>query len=548
MQIDRLPTHSRDRFIASEEWDEANEEAPRNPIRPRASLLNPYGLKEQRVIPNPRTPIPARASAHAPTQRTRRTAKLSEESDMTEIPTMPPPLSPTIDELDTVPPQLSPAVTKRSATPPQPTIDELDTTPQLSPSLDRQITVPPQRSPAIDELATKPQQRKETSTVQKDAGLFIQQHSPIASVSPATVESILLKRAAEGTSWTTAQGKDSWLAQRIASKEGDGKRKRFNPFDSLRWWLLYPGRIEFLLWLNGAIVLVVVTFLLFFATTLSMGWLNIGGTNNSSNGMPHAHASATQPTLAQTPCTAANANKPQCRSTTVSSSGLQLTLVDNNVLYASTPIYLHGQGFSANGTIALTYDAQLPCHPNITQTDAQGTFSISLLLSSNVQSGKHQIVALDMASSHTVKVTVDIAASSTNNTILPSNGQPGSKPTSGGGQGKPKPIGQTPVPVAPTVSASPTSVPTQAPSPTVGVSPSPTIGTTPTVGTTATPSIEQKSTDSYLALRNTLYNESADGHYSINPWLWVAILGYMLSMTMLGLAGLLYRRKRRQSI
>ncbi len=542
MQIDKWPTHSRDRFIASEGWDEATEEAPHNPIRPRASLLNTYGLKEQRVIPSPRTPIPARASAN---QRVRRTGKLAQESDMTQIPTLPPPLSSTIDELDTIPPQLSPAAAKRSAMLPHPAIDERDTTPQLSPSLDKQNTRPPQLSPSIDELVTQPPQRKAMSTVQKDAVLFTQQNSPIASVSPTTVESILLKE--NGISWTTAQGKDSWLAQRVASKKRDEKRTRksFKPLDSLRWWLLYPGRIEFLLWFNGAIVLVVITFLLFFATTLSMGWLNIGGvTNNGTNGMQNVHANGNKPALAQTPCTVANAKKPQCRSTTVSSSGLQLTLVDNNTLYASTPIYLHGQGFSANGTIALTYDAQLPCHPNITQTDAQGTFSVSLLLGSNVQAGKHQIIALDMASSHAVKVTVDIAASSTSNIVSPSNGQPGANPIPGGGQGSaPKPIGQTPVPVAPTAAISPTSVPTQVPSPTVGISPSPTIGTTPTVGITATPS-----TNSYLALRNTLYNESADGHYSINPWLWVAILGYMLSMSMLGLAGLLYRRKRRQSL
>ena len=574
MQIDKWPTH------IEQDYEAATEEAPHNPIRPRASLLNPYGLKEQRVIPNPRTPIPARASAN---QHVRRTGKLAEESDVTRLPTMPPassawqdedfmvessvaslslsrrrataieqldtmppPLSPTVDELDTIPPLLSPVVAKRTTISLPPAIDERDTISQLSPSLDKQNTVPPQLSPSIDELVTQPPQRKETSTVQKDAVLFTRQHSPSASISPATVESILLKGGADGTSWTTAQGKDSWLAQRVASKKRDDQRTRksFNPLDSLRWWLLYPGRIEFLLWFNGAIVLVVITFLLFFATTLSLGWLNIGGaTNNGTNGMQNAHANGNKPAPAQTPCTAANAKKPQCRSTTVSSSGLQLTLVDNNVLYASTSIYLHGQGFSANGTVALTYDAQLPCHPNITQTDAQGTFSISLLLGSNVQAGKHQIIALDMASSHAVKVTVDIAASQTNTIVSPSTGQPGANPSSGNGQGgAPKPIGQTPVPVAPTVAVSPTSVPTQVPSPTVGVSPSPTIGTTPTVGITTTPS-----TNSYLALRNTLYNESADGHYSINPWLWVAILGYMLSMTMLGLAGLLYRRKRRQA-
>lgn len=578
MQIDRWPTH------IEQDYEDPTEEAAHNPIRRRASVwidppvqrnisASPRSLKEQRVIPNPRTPIPARASAHPTRKQGKARYSIPQQSDVTRIPTTPP-TSPlwqdeaqdfvaessvdalslsfsrhkaiAIDKLDTIPPPRSPTLDELDTVPQlSPALDELDTLPpQLSPTLDRQNTVPPQLSPALDELITQPPQKKKTPAARKDTVLFESRHSPMTMAAPATVEGVLQKDGSEGVSWTTAQGKDSWLAQRVASKKRDGKKNRkssrsFNPVDSLRWWLLYPGRIEFLLWLNGAIVLVTITFLLLFATTLSMGWLNIGSaTSNNTHGTLNTAGSVHKPAPAQTPCTVTNAQKPQCRSTTVSSSGLQLMLVDNNTLFASTPIYLHGRGFSTGGTVALTYDAQLPCRPNITQTNAQGTFSTSLLFGVDVKAGRHKIVALDMASSHSVNVMVDIAATQAGGTGSLPYGQPGSGVTTGQG-GAPKPGGQTPVPVVPTSAVAPTSVPTQVPTPTASVSPS------PTVGTTTTPTTGKKQTDPYLALRSTLYNESADGHFSITPWLWVAIIGYMLSMTMLGLAGLLYRRKRR---
>jgi len=596
MQIDRWPTH------IEQEYEDSAEAAPSHPLRSRASVwVDPMvrrtisastnSIREQR-IPNPQAPIPARASAHpiAPHVKVqpRYTSKISLQSDVTRIPTTPP--DATILRYKSPNFEVESSISSRTSAQAEATaIAKLATVPPHPPAVDELDTIPPSLSPAIDELNTQPPRKKSMFVVQKSPVLFgqnemksslaqsavvIQPLSPslaqsfrddvptlvpervphaqiqhrhlAASVSPVVGDSAR-RDVEEGISWTTAQGKDSWLTQRIVAKDSKKRRKStlsLNPAERLRWWLLYPGRIEFLLWLNGTIVLVAITFLLLFATILSVGWMKFGSATGASN----THQSH-QNTLSvrQTPCTVSNVKQLQCHATTVSSSGLQLTLVDNSVLLADTPIYLRGQGFSAGGTVAFTYDAQLPCHPNITQTDAKGIFSVSLLLGVDVKAGTHQIEALDMASSHVVKVTVNIAASQTGKIVSPPYGQSGSganSPTigTGGSQGgASKPVRQTPVPIVPTVAVSPTSVPTQSPTPTV----SPTPLTSPTASTTTTPTTIKQPTHPSLALQNAFYTESADGYVSMSPWFWVAIIGYMLSMMMLGLAGLLYHRKRR---
>lgn len=47
--------------------------------------------------------------------------------------------------------------------------------------------------------------------------------------------------------------------------------------DDMRWWLIYPGRIEFLLWLIGIIVLICVTALFVLVATVSMGLFGLSG-------------------------------------------------------------------------------------------------------------------------------------------------------------------------------------------------------------------------------------------------------------------------------
>ena len=47
-------------------------------------------------------------------------------------------------------------------------------------------------------------------------------------------------------------------------------------FDSLRWWLLYPGRLEFLLWSIGIIILFSAT-VFFLLAMISLGLFGSGG-------------------------------------------------------------------------------------------------------------------------------------------------------------------------------------------------------------------------------------------------------------------------------
>jgi len=47
-----------------------------------------------------------------------------------------------------------------------------------------------------------------------------------------------------------------------------------NPLERVRWWLLYPGRIEFLLLAGGTLLLLGITTLLILVTVLSLGFFH----------------------------------------------------------------------------------------------------------------------------------------------------------------------------------------------------------------------------------------------------------------------------------
>jgi hypothetical protein len=47
--------------------------------------------------------------------------------------------------------------------------------------------------------------------------------------------------------------------------------------DDVRWWLLYPGRLEFIFWLIGVIVLVCLTSFFLLVVTVSLGLFGSGG-------------------------------------------------------------------------------------------------------------------------------------------------------------------------------------------------------------------------------------------------------------------------------
>ena len=604
-----------------------DEEVSHSPIRPRASVwIDPvvqhnisasYMAKEQHEIPNPQTPIPARASAqqaaHAVKVRPRysRNYTVPQESDVTRVPTLPQPtmwqyklldyeaesslsslslayseatVGCALDEIDTLPPprlQVFDDIDEiDTVSPPKQNILAAEKSPttierkkargsvfsfpfaQPTKESERQKSVTLHASNSISDVATIPPGA--TTVAVPRVSVEKQKFELLAKVPAlATIVQESSSKLVEA-SWTTGQGKNSVLAKRIASR---GQRKSalsLNPIDRLRWWLLYPGRMEFLLWLSGTIILVGVTCLLLFATLLSTGWLNTGlssinvsrGTIQTSSTLGHTAIRG------KSSCTVANVASPQCHTTTVvSSSGLQLTLVDDALLLPDMPIYLHGQGFTANNTVNFTYDASLPCHPNIMSTDTQGSFSLYLMLDGGVKTGIHHIVAYDVATRHAVIVDVSISPSPMGKATqsTPTHTVPSMTPTStsgtGGvsGGGFPTPVSQAPVPITPTVGATPTVISTKQPTPTIGITPSPTIGMTPTAGIAPTPTSTTTSTggtkyqESASTLKDALYDEYVDDHISISMWLWIAVLGYTLAVVMLGCAGLLYRRNRRIS-
>jgi hypothetical protein len=63
----------------------------------------------------------------------------------------------------------------------------------------------------------------------------------------------------------------------ISHAFGAGARDTFplRPGDKLRWWLLQPGRLEFLLWFVGTIFLICVTVILLLLLLSSLGYLTI---------------------------------------------------------------------------------------------------------------------------------------------------------------------------------------------------------------------------------------------------------------------------------
>jgi hypothetical protein len=75
---------------------------------------------------------------------------------------------------------------------------------------------------------------------------------------------------------TKKTSKSSLAAPAAPLKDDERPRNLLplNPLESVRWWLLYPGRIEFLLWSGGTLLLLLITIILIVATMLSLHILN----------------------------------------------------------------------------------------------------------------------------------------------------------------------------------------------------------------------------------------------------------------------------------
>ncbi|HEX9134857.1 MAG TPA: hypothetical protein VF844_21435, partial [Ktedonobacteraceae bacterium] len=348
------------------------------------------------------------------------------------------------------------------------------------------------------------------------------------------------------SSWTAGEGSQSPYARLISSRS---KRKKpqaaisLNPIDRVRWWLLRPGRIEFVLWLGGTILLVGVTCLLLLVTAFSFEWLTPGFISASSTNM------------------AGNATGSQQQATVAASGEMNVTRTDTGPLLPGQPIHLHGQGFSPHGHISFLFDGTQPLldqngKSNSTQADARGVFSTTLRLNDNLpwQLGAHFIEVQDLTTKRKAILEVILVqgpmGKGAPSTPVPSH-PPVITPTPiPGGQPSPVPVGQTPVPVTPTPHpGTPTVTPTAGTTPTV----TPTAGTTPTVTPTVkstlglTPTASPTSSGASglgYALDHRGDLSVAKQFTHLSPWVWLMMACYSLSMVLLGLAGVLHKRRR----
>ena len=400
--------------------------------------------------------------------------KAADISPLAGLPTRPPLSieSPTVDELPTRPDMMVDAADAAL-------VADLPTRPEhASPHVDAPLL-------ALAELDTVP------PPLILPAGGEAEAHEPnrptqaliparSSAVGPrSTVKLHIADEAQKSASWTAGGAAQSRLAHRLIERPArrapaySASSLHLNPLDRLRWWLLKPGRIEFLLWLVGTVLLVAGSLAFLLATSLSFGWLTVGQPGRSPSS---THA---LPTVVTYP-------------------GLKLTLLDRGPFLPGQHIHLRGQGFTPHGDIFFTYDQMQPVTsrgnaPAMAQADARGTFSITLALGTGQQwyAGLHLIEARDLVSGHLAVVKITIAAPASQNggqqtgaptgTVVSGKGTP--TPVSGNGNAPtpgPGPGGQTPVPVTPTPTVGTTPTPTPNPSPTPTDTPTPAPTSTPT--------------------------------------------------------------------
>ncbi len=348
------------------------------------------------------------------------------------------------------------------------------------------------RLPRIDEIDTAPPQPSR-------ALVPITSQSDLAALSRPGRTSIDSQQTKEHdpVSWTAGAASRSTYAQLISTR---GKRKKrrpgiaLNPLDRVRWWLLRPGRIEFVLWLGGTILLVGVTCVLLLVTAFSFEWLTPKSAGITSSNITGTATQARQAT----------------RVSTAHSTGSQKSKQNSGPISNGTqnaPVPTTPPGVTPTATPITTGGLPTPAGPTpVTVTPTPG-------------------------STPTATPTVGTTPTAT--------------PT----------VGTTPT-VTPTVGTTPTATPTVGTTPTAGTAgatpgSTPTVGTTPTVagspaaGATpgSTPSVTGGST-----LGNDLMQSGIaplDARFrSINPLVWLVVTCYTLSMLLLGLAGVLHKRHR----
>lgn len=536
----------------------------------QTGMRDPRSLSQPRRQPNPITPIPPRASAQpanaAPGSFVRtKQGNIQKRHEQRETSRLQGDFSapldaqrnPTVWEYESSDFQAASSLQALSLM-----ISEAPTQPELT-SRGKAT----HRLPRIDEIDTTPV-LNEAGSIESSKALV--PLTPQFGVTPSggygeTTINVQSFDESNSSSWTAGEGSQSPYARLISSRS---KRKNphnaisLNAIDRVRWWLLRPRRIEFVLWLGGTILLVGVTCILLLVAAFSFEWLVPGFISASTTNM--------------------TGNSPASRqqSTVTTAGEMKVTLTETGPLLPGQSIHLHGQGFSPHGHISFLFDGKQPLLDqngkyDSTQADARGVFTTTLRLSDNppLLSGSHFIDVQDLNTKRTVKLPISLApgpiGKGVSSTPVPSSSPVVTPTPIPGGQPTPVPVGQTPVPttptphpgtptvtptvgitptVTPTVGKTPTTTPTV--TPTAGGTPAATPTVTPTVGTTIglTPTTSPAATGNPIILGSALYH-SGDPSLSkqlthLSPWVWLMMACYSLSMVLLGLAGVLHKRRR----
>jgi hypothetical protein len=399
------------------------------------------------------------------------------------------------------------------------------------------------RLPRIDEITTVPPLNEDHSIKSSRALVPINSHRDVTAFGrpDETTINILSPKEIDETSWTGGKASQSPYARLISSRS---KRKNphaaisLNPIDRLRWWLLRPGHIEFVLWLGGTILLVGVTCVLLLVTAFSFEWITPGFIGSASTNTIGPSSGSKQ------------------QATVVTTHAMVLIRTDTGPVLPGQSIGLRGQDFSPHGHIRFLFDGTQQLfdqngQPASTQADAQGAFSTTIVLNSNLpwHPGPHFINAQDLATKRMAELTIILAPAPIGkgvpSTPVPSYppvvNPPGVTPIPSVTGGQPTPVGQTPVPVTPTPQPiTPTPTPTVGTTtPTVTPTTAPTVGTTSAVTTTAGTTVGS-------GLGNALDHagDPSPGKQltRLSPWVWLMMGCYCLSMVLLGLAGVLHKR------
>jgi hypothetical protein len=253
------------------------------------------------------------------------------------------------------------------------------------------------RARAIEEIDTQPP-RKPMRPAERDeaTATVIMPGVPAQPVAP--------RRQQEPASWTAGRGANSLYARRIVEPERKRgyARSRPRPFESLRWWLLFPGRIEFLLCVMGALLLIALSVLLLPLTFFSLITPGMGqGSAMNRQGSPTADTTVTSF------CVVTQQGRSACDAVRVTSpTGLEITLLNTDQVQNGAPLQLRGRGFTALSQVSFTCDTHWQCRPALLRVDAHGMFFANLMPEgeSDWVPGWHQIVVQDMVTKYAISL------------------------------------------------------------------------------------------------------------------------------------------------